>query len=64
LTSCRPSIIRLVGAVLCEFNDDWAVVRRYVTMDPPQGGTRRAEGARRTEEARRAVNPDDATYTT
>lgn len=24
----RESIVRLVGAVLCELNDDWAVVRR------------------------------------
>jgi transposase-like protein len=30
----REAIIRLVGAVLCEMNDDWATVRRYMTFDP------------------------------
>jgi transposase-like protein len=29
----RDSIIRLVGAVLGEIHDDWAVVRRYLTLD-------------------------------
>jgi putative transposase len=29
----RDSLMRLVGAVLCELHDDWAVVRRYMTLD-------------------------------
>jgi putative transposase len=29
----RDALVRLVGAVLVEINDDWAVVRRYMTFD-------------------------------
>ncbi len=45
----RDSLVRLVGAVLCELHDDWAVVRRYMTFDvhPPVEQPKLEDNAKR-----------------
>jgi hypothetical protein len=54
--------VRLVGAVLCELNDDRAVVRRCMTIEnrEEEQGEQKALASRR--HAAESINPDGATY--
>ena len=60
----RPGIVRLVGAVLCDLNDDWALVRRYVTVETREEEPAEQKSLGPKKSAARSINPDDASYTT
>ena len=57
----RERIVRLVGAVLCELNNDWAIVRRYMTIEMRGGKPSTPRRSRRR--AQRNQSTDDALAT-
>ena len=49
--------------MLCEFNDDWVVVRLYMTIETREEETEQ-KGLGPKKSAAESVKPDDAPYTT
>jgi hypothetical protein len=53
-----------LSAPCCEINDDWAVVRRHMTIENREEAQADPKALAPKKHAASSVKPDDATYTT